>query len=154
VIIKVYLRYLRKYLLGCMYQESNLSLHVTERYTLGTLGIAISYTACKHVVNEFNHKTILNYGTSKEYFLRTRLNKIWWYRRSNLRQVKYHEKKEVVYEINWILDILVKPNDLCWIVESIINFQVPLFIIDQRCVSIICPHILKPASHTLGSHQR
>jgi hypothetical protein len=30
VTIKAYLRYLRKYLLGCMYQDWDLSLHMTK----------------------------------------------------------------------------------------------------------------------------
>ena len=42
VTIKVSYRYLRKYLLICMYQDWDLSLRVTERYTLGPLGSAHS----------------------------------------------------------------------------------------------------------------
>jgi hypothetical protein len=38
------------------------SLHVIVRYTLGPLGNAISYTSCKHMINEFNHKMILSDG--------------------------------------------------------------------------------------------
>ena len=67
-------KYVGKYLLSCMCQDWDLSLRVTERYTPGPLGNEISYTACKHVINEFNHKVILNYGTSKEYLPVTRLN--------------------------------------------------------------------------------
>jgi hypothetical protein len=47
---------------------------VLERYTLGLLGNAISYTACKHMINELDHKVILNYNTSKEYLPGTILN--------------------------------------------------------------------------------
>jgi hypothetical protein len=70
----VSLKYLKKYLLVCMYQEWNLSVHVMENYTLGPLGNAISYNACQHMINEFNYKVILNYDRSKDYLLRTRLN--------------------------------------------------------------------------------
>jgi hypothetical protein len=46
---------------------------VPSRYTLGPLGNAKSYTAWKHVINEFDRKVIMNYG-SKEYLPGMRLN--------------------------------------------------------------------------------
>jgi hypothetical protein len=64
VIIKVSLRYLRKYLLGYMYYEGKLFLHVTDGYTPEPLCNAISYTPFKHVFNELNYNVIFDYYTS------------------------------------------------------------------------------------------
>jgi hypothetical protein len=42
MIISVYVRRLGKFLLGCMYQELDLSMHMLKRYTLGHIGNAHS----------------------------------------------------------------------------------------------------------------
>jgi hypothetical protein len=62
-----------KYLLGCIYQDGICLSRVGEIYS-GPTRYSISYTICKHVINEFNHRVILDCGTSKEYLLWTRLN--------------------------------------------------------------------------------
>ena len=76
VIIKVSYRYLRKYLLNCMYQDWDLSILVTERYTLGPLSNAHSVTLASTWLMSQSQR-MLYYGTSKEYFPGTRLNQVW-----------------------------------------------------------------------------
>jgi hypothetical protein len=53
VIINVSIMYLRKYLLSCIYEDWELSIHVMRRYALWPLNKTISYAACKHMVNDF-----------------------------------------------------------------------------------------------------
>src|SRR6266567_3448960 len=73
LIIQMSYKYVGKYLLGCMSQDWDLPLRRNGEIYSGPTRYYNVLHACKHVINEFDHKVTLYYVNEKEYLLVTRL---------------------------------------------------------------------------------
>ena len=143
VIIKVSYRCSEKYLLGCMYQEWDLSIHMTERYTLGPLSKAHSISLASTWLRSWSQR-MLHYGTSKEYLPGNEIELGMVIPTFESRASKISRDKG-----NGIFDIVVQPiKDLRWICWNYYGYPWSRYWLFIGEVSRSCPHVLEP----VGSH--